>query len=39
MIVKKDSDATLWYVRLGHIEQDRMTRLPRECFMGSLTQV
>ncbi|KAK2978454.1 hypothetical protein RJ640_023712 [Escallonia rubra] len=32
-------DSTTWHVRLGHIGQDRMTRLAREGFLGPLTKV
>ena len=37
--VDSTSDSVVWHARLGHIGQDRMTRLAREGLLGSLTQV
>ncbi|KAK2973548.1 hypothetical protein RJ640_010603 [Escallonia rubra] len=33
------NDSTTWHARLGHIGQDRMTRLAREGFLGPLAKV
>ncbi|KAK2989911.1 hypothetical protein RJ640_001976 [Escallonia rubra] len=33
------NDSTTWHARLGHIGQDRMTRLARECLLGPLAKV
>ncbi|KAK2973062.1 hypothetical protein RJ640_023559 [Escallonia rubra] len=33
------NDSTTWHARLGHIGQDRMTRLAREGLLGPLTKV
>ncbi|KAK2977798.1 hypothetical protein RJ640_029843 [Escallonia rubra] len=33
------NDSTTWHARLGHIGQDRMTRLARESFLGPLANV
>ena len=32
-------NSIIWHARLGHIEQERMTRLAREGLMGNLTKV
>ena len=32
-------NSIVWHVRLGHIGQERMTRLVRESLMGSLAKV
>ncbi|XP_026378339.1 uncharacterized protein LOC113272756 [Papaver somniferum] len=32
-------DCVTWHARLGNIGQDRMTRLARECHLGSLAKV
>ena len=37
--VDSNFDFAVWHARLGHIGQDRMTRLAKEGLLGSLTQV
>lgn len=32
-------DDTIWHTRLGHISQDRMTRLARDDLLGWLANV
>ncbi|GAV60933.1 gag_pre-integrs domain-containing protein, partial [Cephalotus follicularis] len=34
-----DIDSVTWHARLGHIGQDRMTRLAREGLLGPLAKV
>ncbi|GAV81213.1 gag_pre-integrs domain-containing protein, partial [Cephalotus follicularis] len=34
-----DIDSVTWHARLGHIGQDRMTQLARECLLGPLAKV
>ncbi|KAK2990744.1 hypothetical protein RJ640_003812 [Escallonia rubra] len=33
------NDSATWSARLGHIGQDKMTRLARECLLGPLAKV
>ena len=37
--VDSNSDSVVWHASLGHIGQDRMTKLAKEGLLGSLTQV
>ena len=39
VIGSNNIDYATWHARLGHIGRDKMTRLARECLLGSLTKV
>ena len=34
-----DSEAYLWHLRLGHINQERITRIVKDGLLGSLNEV
>ena len=39
LLTQNDYDEMNWHPRLGHIGQDKMTRLTREGLLGPLTKV